>query len=392
MLQFLKNAIGARLNILVCGHLGSGANTLVGLLSSFVAGDERVISIEYENEYALRVNHLIKLIAKDEPTAETSFSKLLGVSKKMRGDRLVLGEFQSFDAYNALNCVNDDFSGSILRITARSPRDAIDRLETFIQLHQPSLPHEKIRRLISSSIDLITYQERLYDGSRVVSNVVEVLADMDRNDQVALNEIFRVEQTGIKDRRILKKFVPVGAPSEKIMNKASSFGIDFPTDMFTNISDAETAKQFTDSARRAITLSKGNYAFISYSSKDLDRVLPLAMELEKKNFSVWLDQWYLEIGKIWTQGLENAIRNAGAFVVILTRNSVIAEAVMSEILTAKEIDLPIIPVKLEECNIPISIKTLQYILYDKDDFAGSLKRLSKALSEHISNQGFLTEN
>ena len=392
MLQFLKNSIDARLNILVCGHLGSGANTLVSLLSSFIAGDERVISIEYENEYALRINHLIKLMAKNDPTAENSFGKLLGVAGKIRGDRLVLGEFLSSDAYGALNSINDDFSGSILRITAKSPTDAINRLETFIQLHQPALPHAKIRKLISSSIDLIAYQERLYDGSRVVKNIVEVLDETDGNSEVALKEIFGVEQTGVKDGRILRRFVSYGHPSEKIMNKAALVGIEFPTAMFTAGADAERVKELTDFARRTIILAKGNYVFISYSTKDLNRIVPLARELEKNDFSVWLDKWYLEAGKVWAKDIEKAIKNAGVFLVILTPNSVDAEAVMSEIITAQEQRLPIIPVKMGECSAPIPIKSLQYILYDEHNVAATVHRISDALSKYISNQRLLAEN
>jgi hypothetical protein len=296
------------------------------------------------------------------------------------------------DVYDALNSINDHFAGSILRITARSPRDAIDRLETFIQLHKPTLPHAKIRKLISSSIDLITYQERLYDGSRVVKNIVEVLDETDHNDQIVLNEIFSMEQMGAANGRILRKFLSPGCPSEKLVNKAASFGIEFPTNMFGAGADTEKVKGLTDYARRAIALSKGNYVFISYSTKDLNRILPLARELEKNDFSVWLDKWYLEAGKVWAKDIEKAIQNAGAFLVFLTANSVDAEAVMSEIITAQEERLPIIPVKIGECSAPIPIKSLQYILYDEHNMAATIHRISDALSKYISNQGLLAEN
>ncbi|MBK9928028.1 MAG: CpaF family protein [Anaerolineales bacterium] len=192
MLQFLKASVEARLNILVCGYQGAGADTIVNVLSSFVPGDERVISIEYENNYSLRINHLIKLIAQNDLMDENSFIKLLALTGKLRGDRLFLGEFLFSDAYDALTNVSDNFSGSLLRVVAKSPADAVNRLETFIQLDKPNLPRTKIGNLICSSIDLIVYQERLSDGTRVIKEIVEVLDETNRDGQVLLKELYGV--------------------------------------------------------------------------------------------------------------------------------------------------------------------------------------------------------
>src|SRR5215203_3209537 len=46
MLDFLKGAVGARLNILVSGGTGAGKTTLLNVLSGFIANDERVVTIE----------------------------------------------------------------------------------------------------------------------------------------------------------------------------------------------------------------------------------------------------------------------------------------------------------------------------------------------------------
>jgi hypothetical protein len=328
-------------------------------------------------------------MANDDVLGENSFGKLLTLAGKIRGDRLALGEFLFSDAYDALNSINDDFSGSILRVTAKSPEDAINRLETFIQLHKPALPPAKIRKLISSSIDLVAYQERLHDGSRVVKNIVEVLDETESNEQVVLKQIFGIEQTGVKDGRILRRFVSYGRPSERLMNKIEVAGIQFPSNIFATGKNVEKIKELTDFDKRALKLSKGNYAFISYSTKDLNRVLPLARELEKNSFYVWLDKWYLEPGEDWSKGLEKAIKNAGEFIVILTPNSVDAVAVRSEILTAQDERLPIIPIKMGECNAPIQIKTLQYILYNEHEVAATINQISETLSKYISNEQLL---
>ena len=389
MLQFLKGAVEAGLNILVCGHLGSGANTLINVLSSFIPGEERVISIENENNFSLRINHLIKLIAKDDLTGEKSFRKLLALAGKMRGDRLVLGEFSFPEAYDALNSINDEFAGSIFRVVARSPADAINRLETFIQLSHPALPVTKIKSLIGSSIDLIAYQERLRDGTRAVKNIVEVFDEIDNNDQVVLKDIYDIEQVGVKDGRILRKFRSYGPPSDKVMNKIETAGIDLPSSIFMSDANTDGTRKLSETERRAIKFSKGKYAFISYSKNDRDQVRVIAKKLENAGFDVWLDVANIKPGEEWTKILENAIKNAGVFLVMLTPSAAKSPFVRNEIVVAQDEKLPIIPVKMEECDIPIQIRALQYILYDKHDVTATVDQISEALSKFISNKRLL---
>jgi len=385
MLQFLKYSVEAQLTVLVCGHLGSGANTIVNVLSSYIPGDERVISIEYENHYSLRVNHLIKLLADDDPTSENSFGKLLSLTRRIRGDRLVLGEFFASEAYEVLNTVRDGFSGSIIRLTATSPADAINRLETFVQLHRSTLPPAKINELVTSSIDLIVYQERLRDGTRAVTSIVEVLDAIDSNGHVVLKELFGIEETGVKDGRILRKFITFGKPSANLTNKIESVGIELPPGLFQSAEKSANPKKLSESERRAIKFSKGKYAFISYARDDRNHVGILAKELEDKGFDVWLDVSNIKPGEEWTKILENAIKNAGAFLVILTPAAANSQFVRNEIIMAQDEKLPIIPVKMEECDIPIQIRALQYVLYDKSDMAATVNLISETLSKHISN-------
>ena len=61
MLDFLRAAVAARLNVIVSGGTGSGKTTLLNVLSGFVSDAERIITIEDAAELMLRQRHVVRL-------------------------------------------------------------------------------------------------------------------------------------------------------------------------------------------------------------------------------------------------------------------------------------------------------------------------------------------
>ena len=60
-LQFLKACVESRLNIVISGGTGSGKTTFLNILSSFIPGDERIITVENAAELQLRQEHVVRL-------------------------------------------------------------------------------------------------------------------------------------------------------------------------------------------------------------------------------------------------------------------------------------------------------------------------------------------
>jgi pilus assembly protein CpaF len=88
-----------------------------------------------------------------------------------------------------LQAMNTGHDGSMTTIHANSARDVILRLEVMVQT-AADLPVDSIHRQISSAVDVIVQLERLRDGSRVVSEIAEVLPSQDRNAAVRIKPIF----------------------------------------------------------------------------------------------------------------------------------------------------------------------------------------------------------
>ena len=60
-MEFLKACVDFRLNIIVSGGTGSGKTTLLNILSGFIPGDERIVTIENAAELQLRQEHVVTL-------------------------------------------------------------------------------------------------------------------------------------------------------------------------------------------------------------------------------------------------------------------------------------------------------------------------------------------
>jgi len=73
-----------------------------------------------------------------------------------------------------LQAMNTGHDGSLSTIHANSPRDALARLETLVAMSGLSIPHEAVRKQISSAINVIIQVARLGDGSRKLISLQEI--------------------------------------------------------------------------------------------------------------------------------------------------------------------------------------------------------------------------
>jgi pilus assembly protein CpaF len=173
----LEEAVRARRSILVSGGTGSGKTTLLNALSSFLAAEERVVTIEDAAELRLQQPHVVRLEslpAGVEGRGEVTIRDLLRNALRMRPDRIVIGEVRGPEALDLLTALNTGHDGALSTVHANSPRDAIARLETLALMAGVGLPHEAIAEQVRRGIDLLVHLQRMPDGSRKVTEIAEV--------------------------------------------------------------------------------------------------------------------------------------------------------------------------------------------------------------------------
>jgi pilus assembly protein CpaF len=208
MLELLKGAVRARLNIVISGGTGSGKTTLLNALSSFISDRERIVSIEDSAELQLQQPHVVRLECRPpnvEGKGAVRQRELVINALRMRPDRIVLGEVRGGEALDMLQAMNTGHDGSLTTIHANNPRDAIARLETMSLMADVSLPDKAIRQQIAAAVSVIVQVARLSDGSRRVTQISEVIGVSD--DMVTLQDIFVFDRLGISaNNRVLGRF------------------------------------------------------------------------------------------------------------------------------------------------------------------------------------------
>jgi hypothetical protein len=133
---------------------------------------------------------------------------------------------------------------------------------------------------------------------------------------------------------------------------------------------------------------KSALIFLSYARADVAQVQELYEKLAEAGYKPWMDTKNIIGGENWQLAINRAIENADVFVAVQSSNSVNKRgAIQLELRKALEkfqekleSDIFIIPLIIDECNIPNELKKFHWIDYRKKD---GWARLTQAIQESI---------
>jgi pilus assembly protein CpaF len=198
MIEVLKGAVQARLNIVVSGGTGAGKTTMLNTLSGFIDERERIVTIEDSAELQIKHAHVVRLECRPpnvEGKGAVKQRELVINALRMRPDRIVLGEVRGEECLDMLQAMNTGHDGSLTTIHANTPRDAISRMETMAMMGSVGLPEKAIRAQIASAVHLIVQIARMSDGSRRVTHISELTGAF--SDVISMQDIFLFEKEGL---------------------------------------------------------------------------------------------------------------------------------------------------------------------------------------------------
>jgi len=236
MLDFLRAAVGCRLNMVISGGTGAGKTTLLNILSGFISDRERIVTIEDAAELMLRQRHVIRLETRPaniEGKGAVRQRDLVVNALRMRPDRIVVGEVRGQEALDMLQAMNTGHDGSLTTVHANTARDALYRLDTMVAMSNLNIPEKAVRQQISSAIDLVVQVTRLSDGTRRITAVTEITGM--EGEVITMQDIFLFEKTGVRpDGRIAGRFRATGI-RPKCSERLASSGVQLPADMFEHM-------------------------------------------------------------------------------------------------------------------------------------------------------------
>lgn len=222
--EVLRKLVVAGYNIFISGGTGSGKTTMLNALSQYIPKDERIITIEDNAELQIQdVPNLVRLEARNanvEGIGEITIRELIRSALRMRPNRVIVGEVRGAETIDMLQAMSTGHKGSLSTGHSDSPRDMLRRLETMVLMGM-DIPLAAIQRQIASAIDIIIHIGRLWDKSRKVLEVVEVL---DYNgEEIDTCVLYRFEEKERKGDRVVGEWKKV----QDITNTAKLFSAGY---------------------------------------------------------------------------------------------------------------------------------------------------------------------
>lgn len=170
LIDWLKEQVRQKKNLLVAGSTGAGKTTLLCRLLEQAGAEERIAVIEETMEIQANHPHLIHLEARPpspEGIGGVTLRTLLKNTLRMRPDRIVVGECRGEEAFDMLQAMNTGHNGSLGTIHASSAMDALKRIESLALLAGFQLPLKVVREWVGANLQTVIFLERLPEGRKI---------------------------------------------------------------------------------------------------------------------------------------------------------------------------------------------------------------------------------
>ncbi|MDD3762296.1 MAG: CpaF family protein [Nevskiales bacterium] len=193
-LDYLRDRVVNRTNLIVVGGTGSGKTTFLNMLSLWIPEGERIITVEDAAELRLTHSHVVRLETRPpnlEGQRAVSARDLVRNALRMRPDRIIVGEVRGDEVLDMLQAMNTGHDGSMTTLHANTCRDAVHRLELLAGFAGYTGSEVTFRGQVASAIQLLVHVSRLKGGERRVMSITEILGAS--GHKVLMRDVFRYD-------------------------------------------------------------------------------------------------------------------------------------------------------------------------------------------------------
>jgi len=208
VLEFIRAAVLARLNIVISGGTSSGKTTLLNCLASFIPENDSIITIEEPAELQLQHSNVRRLEANSQ--TEYTQRRLVQSALRMAPKRIIIGECRAGETFDMLQAMNTGHQGSMTTAHANSSWHTRSRLVNMVQMARMDLPYEAIIEQIADAVDLFIHVLKDRNGRRRLDHICEVTGvkrDRDGILNIALNPVWQYKKETDNFEYVAEKFV-----------------------------------------------------------------------------------------------------------------------------------------------------------------------------------------
>lgn len=176
-LQFLKNAILLKKNILISGGTSTGKTSFLNACLKEIPHHERIITLEDVREINIPHENKVNLLASkgEQGIAKVTMVELIEASLRLRPDRIIMGELRGREAADFINATATGHEGSLATIHASNPSIALMRLVHMVKLNPSmTLSREDILADLHHLIDIIVQLKRVHRNGTQIRYVSEI--------------------------------------------------------------------------------------------------------------------------------------------------------------------------------------------------------------------------
>ncbi|MEI6092264.1 MAG: CpaF family protein [bacterium] len=211
--RFIDVCVFLAKNIIVSGGTGSGKTTLLSSIAGRIPKAQRILVIEDSAELQINADHVVSFetkTANDLGRGAVTIRDLLRSALRLRPDRVIVGEVRGSEALDLISAMNTGHGGSMGTVHANTPTETLVRLETLAMMTEVEVPAAAIKAQVGAAINIIICTARLYDGSRKVTHISEVLG-IDELGRYQTKDIYRFVQKGrSQEGIIIGEMLPTG--------------------------------------------------------------------------------------------------------------------------------------------------------------------------------------
>jgi Flp pilus assembly CpaF family ATPase len=208
--DFLSAAVRAKLNIIIGGETTAGKTVLLRALAAEIGREERLITIERALELGLEDDEDshpdIVVMEERLPNAEgegaVTMRDLLTLTKRLRPDRVIVGEVLGDEILVMLNAMMNGNDGSLSTIHANSSDGIVENIVSYAIQAPERLPRTGAISMIANGLDFLVFVKRTRGNGtqrRFVSSVREIVGY--DGEMLKTNEIFKPgsDQVAVRD-------------------------------------------------------------------------------------------------------------------------------------------------------------------------------------------------